>query len=148
LGCWVGFDRRFIFLGREHVAELEEAVEILDGTAIEAFGLGLKAEKDGGDVGLADVAIEPKGERVGVVLSGTNFKALGELGMTEAVRVHGSLLEGVGEEAGLQGVETADGVLGEGDAFDGVALMGVLDFIRRSPLKIKRLHYEAVARRT
>jgi hypothetical protein len=39
------------------VAQLQQAVEILDGAAIEPLGLRLEAKKGSGDVGLAGIAI-------------------------------------------------------------------------------------------
>ncbi len=46
-GFDVGFDRLFVFLGRELAAKFKESVEIFDGAAIEALGLGLETEEDG-----------------------------------------------------------------------------------------------------
>jgi hypothetical protein len=51
-GFDVGFVWRFVFLRRDLVAELAEAVEVFCGAAVEAFGLGLKAEEGGGHSGL------------------------------------------------------------------------------------------------
>ena len=83
--CWVriGFDRVFVFFGRELAAKLQEAVEIFDGAAMEALGLGLKAEECGGDVGLAGEAIEAEGEPVGAVLFEGDVDAFGEFGAIE-----------------------------------------------------------------
>jgi len=83
LGFGDGFDRLLVFLGREHVAEFEEAVEIFDGEAMEALGLGLKAEQDIGEVRLAIEAVESEDERVGIVLSAAHFEAVCELGLAE-----------------------------------------------------------------
>jgi hypothetical protein len=44
-GFEVGFDWRFVLLGRELAAELAEAIEIFDGAAVESLGLGLEAEE-------------------------------------------------------------------------------------------------------
>jgi hypothetical protein len=104
-GSVVGF-ARLVFFGREQVAKFQQAVETFDGAAMEALGLGLKAKNRGGDVGLPAVAMEAEGEPVGAVL------------------VEGDI-EAVGEEAGFEDRRAAHGVLGDGDAFDGVALLGV-----------------------
>ena len=43
----------FVFFGRELAAKLKKAVEIFDGAAMEALGLGLHSQERGGDVGSA-----------------------------------------------------------------------------------------------
>jgi hypothetical protein len=58
-GFDVGFVWRFVFLGRELVAKLAEAVEVFDGAAVEALGLGLEAKEGGGDIGLAVEDLKP-----------------------------------------------------------------------------------------
>ena len=75
--------RLFVFLGRELAAKLQEAVEVFDGVAMEALGLGLKSKECGGDVGLAGEAIEAEGEPVGAVLFEGDVDAVGELGSIE-----------------------------------------------------------------
>jgi len=102
VGFDVGFDRLFIFLGRELAAKLQQAVEIFDCMAIEALGLGLETEECGGDIGLPGVAIEAEGEPVGAVLIGGDFDAFAAIGMIEDLLVHGALIEAVGEEAGFE----------------------------------------------
>ena len=124
----VGFVRRFVFLRRELVAELAEAVEVLDGAAVEALGLGLEAEEGGGDIGLAVEDIEAVGEPESAVLREGCLDALADLGSLEDVRLrwaaHG-VVEAVGEEAGFEGIHAEHGMLGEGNAFDGEAFLGV-----------------------
>ena len=127
-GVDVGFVWRFVFLGRELVAELAEAVEVFDGAAVEAFGLGLEAEEGGGDIGLAVEDIEAVGEPEGAVLGARDFDVVADLAAFEDVGIvgadHGGF-QAVGEEAGFEGVHAEKGVLGEGDAFDGEAFLGV-----------------------
>ena len=103
-------------------------MEIFDGAAMEALGLRLETEERGGDVGLAGEAIEAGGEPVGAVLFQGDVDTVGELRPLEDVGFGGTfhgLVEAVGEEAGFEGVHTEHGVLGEGDAFDGVAFLGI-----------------------
>ena len=126
-----GFDDGFVWhviFGRELVAEALEAVKIVDGAAVETLGLGLEAEKDGNDFGLAIDLVEAEGEPESSVLINGGRNVLAELGALENFGVFGrehSDVEAVGEEAGLDGGETVHGVLGDGDAFDGEALLGV-----------------------
>ncbi len=78
------------------------------------------------DIGLPAVAIEAEGERVGAVLIECDVDAFADLSTIEVVRVHGALIEAVGEEAGFDGRHSPHGVVGQsGDAFDGVALLGI-----------------------
>jgi hypothetical protein len=58
-------------------------MEIFDGAAMEALGLGLKSKKCGGDVGLPGEAIEPEGEPVGAVLLEGDIDAVRDLGSIE-----------------------------------------------------------------
>ena len=53
---------------------------------------------------------------------------MADLGSLEDIRLGGAahgVVEAVGEETGFQGVHAEYGVLGEGDAFDGEAFLGV-----------------------
>ena len=134
-GFDVGFVWCFVCLWRELVAELAEAVEVLDGAAIEALGLGLEAEESGGEIGLTAEDFESVGEPKSAVLGARDFDVIADLAAFEDLGIggadHGGF-QAVGEEAGFEGVHAEHGVLGEGDAFDGEAFMGVLDFIRRN----------------
>jgi hypothetical protein len=115
-------------LGRKLVAELAEAVEVFYGAAVEALGLGLAAKEGGGDIGLAVEDIEAVGEPEGAVLGEGCLDVFADLGSLEDVRVRWaahSVVEAVGEEAGFEGVHAEHGVLGEGDALDGEAFLGV-----------------------
>ncbi len=127
-GFEVGSVWHFVFLGRELAAELAEAVEIFDGAAVEAFGLGLEAEEGGGHTGLAVVDSEAVGEPEGAVLGARDFDVVADLAAFEDLGIvgadHGGF-QAVGEEAGFEGVHAEQGVLGEGDALDGEAFLGV-----------------------
>jgi hypothetical protein len=120
--------RYFVFFGRKLVAQLPEAVEIFDGAAVEAFRQSLEAKERGGDIGLSGVAIEVEHQPVGAGLVDVDVDAMGDLGTVEDVWVlmasHGRV-EAVGEESGLESIETEHGVLREGDPFDGGAFLGV-----------------------
>jgi len=127
-GFEVGSVWHFVFLGRELAAELAEAVEIFDGAAVEAFGLGLEAEEGGGDVGLAVEGVEAVGEPEGAILGFRDVDVVADLALFEDIGLgwaeHG-LFEAGGEEAGFECVHAEQGVLGEGDALDGEAFLGV-----------------------
>ena len=124
----VGFVRRFVLLGRELVAKLAEAVEVFYGAAVEAFGLGLEAEESGGHSGLTIEDFEAVGEPKGAVLGGRDIDVVTDLAAFEDVGIvgadHGGL-QAIGEESGFEGVHAEQGVLGEGDALDGEAFLGV-----------------------
>ena len=108
--------------------------KIFDGAAMEALGLGLKAEERGGDVGLAGEAIEAEGEPIGAVLFERDVDAGGQIGAIEDEWLGGAghgLVEAVGEEAGFEDGHAAHGVFGEGDAFDGVAFLGIDGLVSR-----------------
>jgi hypothetical protein len=68
------------------------------------------------------------GEPEGAVLGARDIDVIADLAAFEDVGIvgadHGSF-QAVGEEAGFEGVHAEQGVLGEGDAFDGEALLGV-----------------------
>ena len=107
-----------------------EPVELLDGTAVVAFGLGLIAENQGPSVGLFHQVVESFCQRVVVVLGGGdfNFPLTGEFWGHEDHRsdagVEG-LVEAGGEEPGFQARGAEDGLLGEGEALDGEEFLGV-----------------------
>jgi hypothetical protein len=111
-------------------------MEIFDGAAMEALGLGLKSKECGGDIGLPGEAIEAEGEPVGAVLFEGDVDAVGEFGSIEDEWVGGAghgLIEAVGEEAGFEDGHAAHGVFGEGDAFDGIAFLGIDGLIGSGP---------------
>jgi len=125
LGVENGFVGRFCEFG----AEGFETVEILDGAAVEAFGLGLVAEELQPGIGIAGDAMEAFGERAVALLGAGDF----ELAIAEELRVdevdglggvHGVVERG-GEEAAFEASGAQQGLLGEGDALDGEKLLGV-----------------------
>jgi hypothetical protein len=134
-GFDIGFVRLFvalfvwlvIFLGRELIAQFQQAVEVFDGAAMEALGLGLESQERGGDVGFLGEAVEAEGDPEGAVLGEGDLEAVGDL-LLEDNRPGGpfhGMVEAIGEEAGFEGIHAEHGVLGEGDTFDGGAFLGV-----------------------
>jgi hypothetical protein len=124
-----GRDRRFVgWVVGEVGAEGFEVLEVLDGAAMEPFGLGLVAEEDGDDVGLLPVqAADTLAGPIGAGLLDGDFEVMGDVGVCEDIGLGGTLhgfFEAVGEEAGLEGGEPEDGEVGEGDAINGEALLG------------------------
>ena len=123
-----GFVRLFVFLGRELAAELAEAIEIFDGAAIEALGLGLEAEGSRGEIGLTAEDFEAVGKPKSAVLGARDFDVIADLAAFEDLGIvgadHGGF-QAVGEEAGFEDVHAEHGVLGEGDALNGEAFLGV-----------------------
>lgn len=131
-----GSGNRFGFLGFggrdgfvwQLAAECFEALELLDGTAVETLRLGLVTEEEGEGVGLAAEAVEAEAEPIGTMLFGGDWDALGEIGRSEDAGLggayHGSV-EAVGEEAGFESGHAQHGLLGEDDALDGEEFLGV-----------------------
>jgi hypothetical protein len=105
-----------------------EPVELLDGAAVVAFGLGLVADGQGPTVGLFDHAVESFAEHVVAVLGAGDLEIAGEFLRHEEEGVAGGvedLGEAGGEQAGLEARGAEEGLLGEGDALDGEELLGV-----------------------
>jgi len=105
-----------------------EPVELLDGAAVVAFGLGLVADGQGPTVGLFDHAVESFAEHVVAVLGVGDLEIAGEFLRHEEEGVAGGvedLGEAGGEQAGLEARGAEEGLLGEGDALDGEELLGV-----------------------
>jgi hypothetical protein len=109
-----------------------QALEILEGAAIFAFGLDLIAQEQRPGVGspVAGHALEAIGEGVVAVLGFGDF----DIAMADEVLGHGDeelargvegVVEATGEEAGFEACDAEDGLLGEGDALDGEQLLGV-----------------------
>jgi hypothetical protein len=128
LNAHQGRDRGFVGrVVREVGAEGFEVLEILNGAAMESFGLGLVAEKNGDDVGLPVQAADTLAGPIGAGLLGGDFEVMGDVGVFEDIGLGGALhgfFEAVGEEAGLESGEPEDGEVGEGDTIDGEALLG------------------------
>ena len=111
------------------MAEGFETVEILDGAAVEALGLGLIAEEEGKAVGVFVEAVEAFGEEVVAVLGLGDFvivvdELVGDAHQGAAVAVEGLIEEG-GAKAVVEAFDAEEGLLGEGDALDGEELLGV-----------------------
>jgi hypothetical protein len=118
------------FVGRvvgEVGAQGLEVLEVLDGAAVEALGLGLEPEENGDDARLPMKSKDTMAGPIGAALLESDLDAVGDLGVFEDPGLGGTLhgfLEAVGEEAGLESVEPEDGEVGEGDAINGEALLG------------------------
>jgi hypothetical protein len=127
-GFVIGFVVRFDGFRGGLGAEGFEALEILDGAAIKTLRLGLEAEEHVGGLELLHEAIEAEGEPIGAVLSEGDLDAGGEFGPFEDEGLGGAfhgLVEAIGEEAGFESGCAQQGLLGEGDAFDGEEFLGV-----------------------
>ena len=119
---------------------------------MEALGLGLEAEERGGEIGLTAEDFEAVGEPKSAVLGPRDFDVIADLAAFEDLGIgwadHGGF-QAVGEEAGFEGVHAEHGVLGEGDALHGEALLGVLDFsvvqTLFNPMNTRRLHYDRLS---
>ena len=107
-----------------------EPVELLDGAAVVAFGLGLIAESQGPTVGMFHQAVESFAQCVVAVLGAGDFDIPipGEFWGHEDYRAKAGvegLVEAGGEEAGFQARGAEDSLLGEGEALDGEEFLGV-----------------------
>jgi hypothetical protein len=94
------------------------------------FGLGLIAQEEGKAVGLAGHAVEAVAEQEVAVLGAGDFDiaVAGYGGVHEADGFAGAVeghVEAGGEETGFEASAAEDGVLGEGDAFEGEEFLGV-----------------------
>ena len=101
-------------------------MQILDGAAVEAFGLGLIAEEDGPGGIAGHLAVEAEGEEVVAILLAGDFDALGQLGVHAQDGGIGAVegfIEAGGEEAGFEAGDAEEALLGEGDALEGEALL-------------------------
>jgi len=106
-----------------------ETVEIFDGAAVEALGLGLVAEENGPGGGVSGEAGEALGEAEVAILAAGDLERVSEdfgeeLAHGESFGVH-DFIEADGEEAVFEGGAAEQGLLGEGDAFDGEEFLGV-----------------------
>lgn len=110
------------------MAEGPEALELLEGAAVEALSLGLVAEEQAEGVGEVVEAVEALGEGEVTVLPVGDLDAVGQLrlhGDPETVAAGEALVEAGSEEAGLEAGEAEEGLLGDGDALEGEELLGV-----------------------
>ena len=121
LGCKIRFVRQF-------AAQGFEAFKLLDGATVEAFRLRLVAEEQGPGVAFAGDPAEAFGEGVVAVLGAGDFEVAdqvfrhGDDGVAGTVQ---GFVQAGGEEAGLQTGTAEEGMLGEGDAFQGEQFLGV-----------------------
>ena len=121
---------RFVYgFVREFGAERFQAVEIFDGAAVETLGLGLIAEENGPGWGVSGETAEAFGEAEIAILGAGDFEVVSEdfgqeLVNREVFGVH-DLIEADSEEAVFEGGAAEQGLLGEGDAFDGEEFLGV-----------------------
>jgi hypothetical protein len=127
LGLGWGLDDGFV---RQLFTEGFEPVEFLDGAAVVAFSLGLVAEQEGEAVGLAGHAMEAIAQQVIAVLGAGDFDiAIAGDGFIHEADGFAAAIEGRvqagGEVTGFEAGAAEDGVLGEGDAFEGEKLLGV-----------------------
>jgi hypothetical protein len=125
--AYVGFVRHFM-------AESFEAVEVLDGPAIFAFGLGPVAEHQANAVRFLCHPAEAFGDAVIAILLAGDF----DIAIADHVRVHGDegivgsvqdVVEGAGEHAGVEAGAAEDQLLRHGDALDRDEFLSVDRFI-------------------
>jgi hypothetical protein len=91
-----------------------EALEFLDGAAVEALGLGLVAEEEGKAVGVFVEAVEAFGEQVIAVLRLGDFVIVVDEVGADAHQGAAVAVEGLVEEGGAQaGVEAFDAEAGD-----------------------------------
>jgi hypothetical protein len=94
------------------------------------LGLGLIAQQEGKAVGLAGHAMEAVAQQVIAVLGAGDFDiaVARDGGIHEADGLAGvveGLVEAGGEETGFEAGAAEDGLLGQGDAFEGQEFLGV-----------------------
>jgi hypothetical protein len=123
----IGLDDGFV---RQLFTEGFEAVELLDGSAVVAFRLGLVTQQEGEAVGFAGHAMEAVAQQEVAVLGASDFDIAiaGDGGIHEADGFAAAIEGGVeagGEVAGFEAGAAEDGVLGEGDALQGEEFLGV-----------------------
>jgi hypothetical protein len=110
------------------VAESFEALELLHGSAKEAFRLGLIAEELREDIGLAKQAAEALGQTVAAILGLGDLDVLDHLVMEKdegpAIGVE-DLVEAGGIDAAFDTGAEEGRLLGQGDAFDGEEFLGI-----------------------
>jgi hypothetical protein len=119
---------------RHLIAESFEAIEILDGAAVFAFGLGAVTEHEANRIGFFCDAPEAFGYAVIAVLRARDF----DIAVTDHVRVHGDegivravedVVEGAGEHARIEAGAAEHHLLRESDSLDRDEFLGVDRFI-------------------
>ena len=105
-----------------------QAFELLHRAAVLPFGLGLIAQKQAPGAGLPDQAAEAFGEGEVAVLGAGDFQVAddflghGDDGLARGVQ---GLVEAGGEQAGFQAGGAEQGLLRQGNAFEGEPFLGV-----------------------
>jgi hypothetical protein len=123
IGLGNGFDWEFFTEGFE-------PVELLYSPAVVTLGLGLITQQEAKTVRLAGHAMEAVAEQVIAILGAGDFDiaVAGDGGVHEADGLAGAvegLVEAGGEETGFEAGAAEDGVLREGDAFEGEELLRI-----------------------
>ena len=123
LGVENGFVRYFCIFG----AEGFEAVEIFDGAAVKALGLGLVAEEEFPALGMLGEVTEALGEGEVLFLGAGHLEVGIAVGRVEEVCGFGvaGVVEAGGEHAAFEAGATQQVELGDGDALDGIEFLGV-----------------------
>lgn len=123
LFCWFGLLADVGFV-RQFRTERFQALEFLEGAAILTFGLGLIAEHEAPDIGLASQAAEALAGGEVPVLRARDF----DIAVTGEIFAHGpygiagpveNLVERGGEDAGFDAGAAEDVLLGDGHALNG-----------------------------
>ncbi len=115
---------------RPTIAERLQALELLDGAAVVALGLGLIAEQQGPGIGALRHAVEARSQGEVAVLSAGDFDVavagqLGAHGSEGVIAVIDGHIHAGGEEPGFQARRAEEGMLGQGDALDGEQFLGI-----------------------
>ena len=118
-----GFVRNFCEFG----AKGFEAVEILDGAAVVAFGLGLVAEEEFPGLRMLGEVNEAFGQGEVLFLGARHLQAgIADIGVqkVDGFGIAG-MVEAGGEEAAFRAGGAEEVELGNGDAFDGIEFLAV-----------------------
>jgi hypothetical protein len=109
-------------------AEGLEAVEILDGAAIEALGLGLVTDDEEKAGGFAGKAVKAFGEPIGAVLAGGDGDSVGDFRVLEdqgSAGAFGGFVQAGDEESGFESGAAKERQLGESDSLDSEEFLGI-----------------------
>ena len=129
-GCYVlglGVENGFVWCFCKFGAEGSEAVEVFDGAAVEALGLGLVAEEEFPGLGIGGEIEKAFGEDEVLPLAAGDFQLrVAEVGVEEAGGCgFGGVMEARGEEAAFEAGGAEEVQLGDGDALDGAEFLAV-----------------------
>ena len=123
LGVGNGFVRYFCQFGAEGL----QAVEVFDGSAVEALGLGLVAEEEFPALGMLGEVKEALGEGEVLFLGAGHLEvgiAVGRVEEIDGLGVAGVVKAG-GKHAAFEAGGAQQVELGDGDALDGAEFLGV-----------------------